>query len=188
MNLTVIIPFYNGNKTLPRLLGSLPSGLDVVLVDDHSNSPPILDGFPAVRLIRPPQKGYFSGAVNSGLALIPPDQDVLILNQDVYFNGDSAFTWLEERRSNFALIGEKIAPGHPAYPLGYIQGTFMFIRADARATVGLLNASDYPLWGATCEYQLRTARAGFSIHASRSIPGFIHERHGNFGSAIRLRS
>ncbi|NIV40115.1 MAG: hypothetical protein GWN58_65140, partial [Anaerolineae bacterium] len=36
-SLAVVVPFWNGQDTIGRLLQSLPPGLPVVIVDDHSD-------------------------------------------------------------------------------------------------------------------------------------------------------
>ena len=82
MELTIVVPFYNGHATLTRLLDTLPSELPVVIVDDHSDEPLQLDR-EGVTVLRPPEKGFFSGAVNAGVQSV--HTDVLILNQDVWF-------------------------------------------------------------------------------------------------------
>src|SRR6185503_20549111 len=72
------------------------------------------------------------------------------------------------------------------WPKGYVQGTFMFMRRDALEKIGGLNAVDYPLWGATAEWQLRACRAGFEALPLDSIPGFEHARgQAPYGSSIK---
>lgn len=177
MNLTAIIPFYNGHKTIDRLLMSLPDDLPVIIVDDLSDDP--LWG--AIRL---EDKGYFTGAVNHGIKEC--DTDVLILNQDVWFEGEA---WLQELnllRKTYDVIGDPVQ-GHPAWPQGYVQGTFMYISRECINKTGLLNQVDYPLWGSTCEYQLRACRKGFKAHPWPIVNKWMrHEdrKRGGFGTAI----
>jgi GT2 family glycosyltransferase len=184
MKLTVIVPFFNGYETIGRLLESLPKELPVILVDDHSDVPFEWTGAgkPDLTIIRPYEKGYFSGAVNVGL--VNSQTDVLILNQDSYLLGDEWLNLIAEKRGEYGLIGERIRGQHPYWPHGYIHGTFMFIRRDVISKVGLLNQVDYPLWGSTCEYQLRACRKGFRALPLAQIPGFTHQRRGKFGSSI----
>jgi glycosyltransferase involved in cell wall biosynthesis len=179
---TVIVPFFNGFQTIDRLLKTLPADLPVIIVDDHSDKPLVLN-WPNVAVVRPEKKGYFTGAVNVGLQMT--STDVLILNQDVYFQNDHWQRTIENERDRYGLIGERIAGNHPAWPMGYIHGTFMFIRRDVIAKIGLMNETDYPLWGSTCEYQLRACRAGFEALPLVSIPGFVHTRDGNHGDGIK---
>ena len=62
-NLTAIVPFWNGHRTIGRLLDSLPRGLPLVIVDDQSDDPLHLDkGKSNVQVMRLPTRGYFSGA------------------------------------------------------------------------------------------------------------------------------
>jgi hypothetical protein len=105
------------------------------------------------------------------------------LNQDVTISAP-AFDFLLARRQIYGLIGERIKGDNPAWPNGYVQGTFMFMRADAIRATGLLNAADFPLWGATAEWQMRAARKGFQVLPLPTIPGFTHDRPGRHGSAI----
>jgi len=131
-NLTIIVPFWNGHSTIKRLLESLPETLPVVIVDDHSDES--LDLAPLqierenVRVIRPPEKGFFSGAVNFGVGMV--QTDVLIVNQDASFTGTGWMDIIAKKREEYAIVGEGVF-GHPAWPKGYVQGTFMFIRRDA---------------------------------------------------------
>jgi glycosyltransferase involved in cell wall biosynthesis/predicted flap endonuclease-1-like 5' DNA nuclease len=181
-NLTVVVPFWNGQATLPRLLASLPAGLPVIVVDDHSDKPPQTKR-PGVRVIRPPQKGFFAGAVNAGLAAC--GTDVLVLNQDVWLEGEQWLAAVAKMRRTYAVFGDGVE-AHPAWPRGYVHGTFMFMRRDAIAAVGGLNERDYPLWGCTCEWQLRACRAGFRAHVSRKLwrQWFGHEGRHDVGSRV----
>ncbi|GAG09004.1 unnamed protein product, partial [marine sediment metagenome] len=89
MELTIVIPFFNGYKHIDRLLESLPVDMPVVIVDDHSDVPLQLER-DNVRVIRPERKGYFTGAVNVGIDAC--ETDVLILNQDTWLEGTQ---WLD---------------------------------------------------------------------------------------------
>lgn len=151
MDLTVIIPFYNGDSTiLDKLLHNLNDlQLSVIVVDDLSEHP--YDGeLHNAKLLNLNKKGYFSGAVNEGIKSCATD--VLVLNQDVSFV--SGTQWLElltEQRGKYAMIGESIKGEHPGWEHGYIRGTFMFMRRDAINKVGLLDESHFPHWGSTCD-------------------------------------
>ena len=157
--LTCVIPFWNGHATLPGLLASIPRNLPVVVVNDAESVPPEREcaGYANVRLVNLARRGYFSGACNTGFAEAGAD-DVLVLNQD----GALMPGWEQAlaERERYGLIGDGVF-AHPAWPRGYIQGTFMFIRRDVLKTIGDFNTALYPLWGATCEYQLRACRRGF---------------------------
>lgn len=185
--LTIIVPFFNGYETIGPLLAGLPEHLPVIIVDDLSERPLALDDLPqkrpSTRIIRLEQKGYFSGAVNAGIEAC--ESDVLVLNQDVTLEGVAWLDMLFKGQDNFALMGDGVF-GHPAWPMGYVQGTFMFMRRDAIEQVGLLNAKEYPLWGSTCEWQLRACRQGFNAYPMKEIPGFTHKRGKQpYGSGIR---
>lgn len=184
MDLTVLIPFFNGHDTLGKLLKTLPSGLPVIVVDDVSDRPLFTVKRKNTRIIRMDKKGYFTGAVNRGLSEIKGD--VLILNQDTYFKNNNWLNLLEEKSKTFGLVGEGIT-SHPAWPKGYIHGTFMYIRQDVYEKLGPMNEELYPLWGSTSEYQLRACRAGFKVLPIKngSIPGFVHLRQRGYGLAIQ---
>lgn len=185
-NLSVIIPYHNGQATLTALLDSLPSDLPVVVVDDVSEHAPTYIGKQRqVSFLQLPTRSYFAGAVNAGIAVLPPERDVLILNQDVTLSGEAWQTLIDQHRAEYALIGDGVMT-HPAWPLGYVQGTFMFVRRDAWKTVGPFNAELYPLWGCTAEWQLRACRQGFAALPVSPVPGLVHARGtAPFGSAIK---
>ena len=172
-NLTVVVPFWNGQATIGQLLRSIPKQIPVIVVDDHSDKR--LPG-----AVRAPEKGYFSGAVNYGLSLCK-GSDVLVLNQDLWFESAGWLGWLERLRDRYAIIGDGVLR-HPAWPAGYVQGTFMFLRHDAIEAVGQFNEADYPLWGATCEWQLRAARLGYQVHVSHE-PRQWYSHEGRHSSA-----
>lgn len=189
-NLTVIIPFFNGYRHIDALLQDLAKfGLPVIIVDDHSDvkltAKNIKIPVPLqkkITIIRPESKGWFTGACNIGIEACKTD--VLILNQDVRLLGDKWLNLIAEKRSEYAMIGESINGKHPAWPKGYIHGTFMYVRRDAIRKVGLMNAVDFPLWGSTCEYQLRICRAGFKALPLHGILDFRHDRPGHYGESI----
>ncbi len=182
MNLTIIIPYRDERAALSRLLASLPEGVPAIVVDDCSDVPPEVTR-PNTRLIRREARGYFSGAVNTGIAAC--DTDVLVLNQDIWFpHGDRWLAEVLQAREEFALFGQGVV-GHPAHPQGYVDGRLMFMRRDALERVGLLNERDWPLWGATCEWQLRACRAGFRARPVPQPDWYEHARRGRYGASIR---
>ena len=181
-NLCIVVPFWNGHATIERLLDSLPDSLPVIITDDVSDEPYKTER-ESVHVIRLPEKRYFSGAVNMGVGAA--QGDVLILNQDAYFASDDWMDIIAKNRQEFAIVGDGVF-GHPAWLNGYIQGTFMFIRRDAWEKTGEFNEEDYPLWGSTCEWQLRACRQGFKALPLRSIPGFMHRDNAQSGRSYRF--
>lgn len=173
-NLTIVVPFYNGHEHIDRLLWSLPGDIPIIIVDDLSDKPLRISDRDNVTVVRMKRKGYFSGAVNAGIAACKTD--VLVLNQDTWLAGDEWQGFIEVNRDRYAMIGERIRGVHPAFPEGYIHGTFMFMRRDAINKVLYLNEVDFPLWGATAEWQWRVARAGFKVLPMGEIPSFHHAR------------
>jgi glycosyltransferase involved in cell wall biosynthesis len=184
MRLTAVVPFYNGHATLGNLLNSLPRWLPVIVVDDHSDEALSVNGRANVRVIRPPKKGYFSGAVNAGIEAC--DTDVLVLNQDAWLEGRQWQELVMGWQADGVGTGGDGVMNHPAWPKGYVQGTFMYMSRKAINAAGPLNTRDYPLWGATAEWQLRACRKGFEARPISPVPGLKHEhRRRRYGSAIR---
>ena len=183
-NLCAVIPYRDNRVGLERLIGSLPAWLPFVVVDDCSEIAPPTQLIKAHggRLVTMAARGYFSGAVNAGL--VSTDRDVLVLNQDVTLASGDWWAALNALRQQHAIIGDGVMK-HPAWPKGYVQGTFMFLRRDAIDAVGLLDEAHWPLWGATAEWQLRACRRGFSAYPMGNCPWFTHGRKGNFGSSIQ---
>lgn len=182
MNLSFIIPFYEGHLYIERLLDTLPADIPVILVDDQSPTPYTGPYRSNVTVIRPPTRGYFSGAVNAGIEAC--HTDVVILNQDLWFEGNDWLNQLVEltKQENVGTVGDGVF-GHPAWPNGYVQGTFMYISRVAWESVGPFNTTDYPLWGATAEWQARACRKGFTAHPLPKLNWFKH-RNENRGNGI----
>lgn len=181
MDLTFVIPFYNGHTYIERLLDSLPEGYPVILVDDQSPTPYQPDRLRSnLTVIRPKVRGYFSGAVNAGVNACKTN--VLVLNQDIWFEGNGWLNQLAElaRQEKVGTVGDGVI-GHPAWPKGYVQGTFMYINRTAWAEIGAFNEVDYPLWGATAEWQVRACRRGFTATPLPKLDWFQH-RNENRGS------
>lgn len=185
-DLTIVIPYRNGEAYINKLLDSIPVEIPVILMDDLSSQPFRASNRTNLTVMRNAKRGYFTGTVNAGVAQC--DTDVLILNQDVEFTGGGWLDLINANRQRYGMIGECIAGRHPAYPQGYIHGTFMFVRRDVIRKIGLMDATLYPLWGSTCEWQLRACRAGFEVLPVKHIPDFIHAR-GNeaYGSSIKAQ-
>jgi glycosyltransferase involved in cell wall biosynthesis len=169
--LSIVIPYWNGREYLPRLLNGLPADVPVIVVDDQSDEPLQPPARPHTEVMRLRKRGYFAGAVNAGIARC--GGDVLVLNQDAQLHGTEWLDLLAEKRERYALVGEGVLR-HPAWPRGYVHGTFMYVRRDAWEDVGFLNRRDYPLWGCTCEWQLRACRKGYEALPLREIPGLEH--------------
>jgi len=170
-NLTIIIPFWNGHQHIHKILADIPTDIPVVIVDDHSDELLIVHRANTV-VLRPETKRYFTGAVN--YALEHTATDVLVLNQDVRLEGTEWLDILDKTRGEYALIGERIKGNHPAFPNGYVHGTFQFMRRDAIEKAGLMDAENYPLWGASALWQWQICRKGFKSLPLPSIPGMRH--------------
>ena len=68
--LTVVVPTYNRSglreRAVRSALGQTAAGVEVVVVDDGSDEPVRLDGFPGVRLVRLPENRGVAAARNAG--------------------------------------------------------------------------------------------------------------------------
>lgn len=183
----IIIPYYNGEKTILKLIETIPGDIQIILVNDHStNALPNLGEYRNVTVITDKKKGYFTGAVNFGLK--STSGDVLILNQDVYFTNTTWLNQLEQAlNEGYSYIGERIRGTRVDWPHGYIHGTYMYLTRELIDRVGLMNAELYPMWGSTAEYQLRTARANFKILPLETVEGFVHRRPAGeaFGNSFK---
>lgn len=179
---TIVVPFYNGHKYIERLLDSIPEDIPVIIVDDLSETPLQPLARKNVRQFRLNRKGYFAGAVSAGWSQC--NTDVLVLNQDIYFKDDRWLRLIEETKEDF--FGERIKGDRDDWgDVGYVHGTFMYVRRQVIEQVGDLDHELYPLWGCTADYQRRVARAGYSVKSIKKIPGFIHTRKNGIGDSIR---
>jgi len=188
--LAVVVPFWQGHEVIEGLVASVPLSLPLYLIVDAESKPPSgewLSTRPLLRVIQLGRRGYFSGAVNAGIKQACADgaEYILILNQDVILK-DGWQDFVYGSLVQYGIAGDGVF-GHPAWPNGYVQGTFMAVRRDVIERIGLLNDEDFPLWGATCEYQLRACRAGFSVLPVRDLRCFVHMRGSKkWGKAISL--
>lgn len=184
MNLTIIIPYFNGEEFIRPLVDSLPQDLPIIIVDDKSDVPlePILGRY--LQIVRSDKKLYFSGAVNLGASLC--NTDILILNQDTEFSGTAWLDLILKNRIEYGLIGERIHGTSDVWPDGYMQGTFMFVRRDVWIEAGPFDAEFFPMWGSTGAFQCVAARRGFMPLLIDDIPGFMHKRSADqrFGNSI----
>jgi len=182
MSFTVVIPFYEGHAHINALCSSIPTYIDVIVVNDLSSSPVPKLARSNIKIIDSVKKGYFTGAVNVGINSCK--NDVLILNQDSYFKDKAWINFVEDQAKKYSMFGEQIGADHPVWGR-YVHGTFMYIRRDAIATVGLLDEVNYPLWGSTCDWQVRARRKNLEVGMFSDIPSFIHKRSGVFGDSIQ---
>lgn len=174
-NLTIVVPFYNGQPYLEKLLSGIPEDIQVLFVDDQSEIPLAVPRQRNVGVVRPTTKLYFTGAVNYGIDLC--DTDVLVLNQDVVLTGTEWLDILELHRKEYAYIGERIRGNHPAFPHGYIHGVYQFMRRDAIDRVGPMDEVTYPLWGASALWQWQVCRKGYKALPLETVPGLEHWHH-----------
>lgn len=178
-NLTFVVTFRNGHNSIERTLDSIPSDMPIIVVDDMSDVAYRTER-ENVKVIRRTTRGYPAGACNTGMMAC--NTDVILMGQDNALEGD-AWKDLVSKRNIYATIGDGVMQ-HPAFPKGYVQATWMFMRRDAIDKVGGFNERDYPAWGCTAEWQLRLCRAGFKALPTQ-IPGLSHKRHNaNYGDSL----
>lgn len=179
MKTTAVIPFWNG-ASLDNLIGDL-GDMPVVIAVDCGSAQPEFTAQENVRVVQVPMRGYFAGAVNYGVEACPSN-DVLILNQDIRLIGGE---WRGLVDGGLDAWGDGVF-NHPAWPQGYIQGTFMWVTRKAWEHVGKFNELDYPLWGCTAEWQVRAVRKGLKVKPIDGVPGLQHAHRTKYqvGSAI----
>ncbi len=132
MEVTAVVPFWNGHAYVDKLIRSLT--IPVLVIDDVSDSPLVDTPSRGVEVVRLERKRYFSGAVNEGF--LRTRGDVLILNQDVEVQEEALLAFLAQHRDRYGIIGERIDGYHPAWPDGYVHGTCMFVRRDVIERIG----------------------------------------------------
>ena len=66
MSFTVIVPYFNGQKYIQKLLDTIPEQIPVIIIDDLSDSQPSIERSNTT-VISSKQKGYFTGATNIGI-------------------------------------------------------------------------------------------------------------------------
>ena len=171
---TVVVPYWNGSRYIKRLVNTIPEQIPVLIVDDQSDDTVPNLNRSNTRVVRLVDRGYFAGAVNAGIDML--STDALVLNQDAYFESERWINFISEHQSKYAIFGDGVLK-HPAWPRGYVQGTFMYIDREAWDCVGAMNGRDYPLWGCTAEWQLRACRFGYSAKPVEDVPGLVHAEH-----------
>lgn len=172
MGLTVVVPFYNEAERLSGLLKCVPADFPVIVVDDQSPRPPVISR-ENTRVVKTARRGYFAGAINTGLKEVLPGDDVVIINQD----STLAPAWparIAAAFKRYAVAGE-LAPARPGYPKR-LHGSIFAIRADARKALGGFDAELYPHWGGPELYTMRASRAGFKVGPFENLKAwFFHE-------------
>ncbi len=181
----VILPYYNGARYLRTLLETLPPDLDVLIVDDQSPEPLPWIERPRTAIAHMAVRGYWAGACSYGASLCP-GRDLLFLNQDVRFTGPGWQNTLANLVDSGVAITGNWVRGHPAWPKGYVDGVFMYVRRDAWDAVGGMDAVNYPMWGSSCLLQTMACRLGYRAAPFPELSRWlVHEREGNLGESFR---
>lgn len=131
---SIVIPNYNGEKILPRLLTSINSArdnrdnniLETIVVDDCSKDGSveiIKNNFPWVRLIKHKKNRGFSSSVNTGVRSSKGNL-VALLNTDIVVEGDflkSVFKHFNENKTFAVSFNEKkYGPSRGIFENGFI--------------------------------------------------------------------
>ncbi len=181
----VIIPYHNGAEWILNLLRTLPANLEVLVVDDQSEQPMPRVDRKRTEVVRTPKRSYWAGACNYGASL-KPGRDLLFLNQDVHFTGDGWRNTLASIVDGGAAITGNWVKGHPCWPMGYVDGVFMYVRRDAWDAAGGMDAVHYPMWGSSCLLQTQACRKGFKAAPFPHLDKWlVHHRHGNIGQSFQ---
>jgi glycosyltransferase involved in cell wall biosynthesis len=107
IKLTIIIPYYNSQYNIDKLVGSIPekNDIEIIIVDDFSDYPPELNANRSnVKIVsQVGQKKWAGGARNKGLELANGEY-VLFADADDFFV-ESAFDFIEDYiQRNFDIV------------------------------------------------------------------------------------
>ena len=163
MNVSIVIPIFNGLRYLPAFFESLeaalPDGAQVILVDDGSNEP-VFDAIPdftngseVVKLRNDVNVGY-STTVNRGFREATGDV-IVQLNTDLILRPDTIVEMLGllDRTPDAGLIGSKLI--YPTTGLLQLIGITFGNHTDTHLYYGL--RADHPLCMKDREVQATTA-------------------------------
>lgn len=105
MKISIVIVTYNGMKWLAKCLASIPSGYEIIVVDNNSTDETctfIKDQYPEVRLYPQVQNLGFGRGNNLGIqkALAQDAEAVFLLNQDAYLNEATLEKIVKTHKSN----------------------------------------------------------------------------------------
>ncbi|MBX3269190.1 MAG: glycosyltransferase family 2 protein [Sandaracinaceae bacterium] len=187
VNLSVVIPSYNGRDVLRRALRNLRAEVpeaEVVVVDGRSSDGSgdmVAAEFPEVRLHEFPNFGW-GHATNRGLSL-SRGQHLLLLNSDVFVTR-AAILAMRDRLAGDRAVGavgpvlvdeegrrEKVfgrinlrnyVPARSVERVGLLSGACLMTRRDVLAQVGAID-EHFHFYNDDTEWCLRTRRAGFRL-------------------------
>lgn len=193
MSTAIIIPTWDNFQylrvTLESILRYTQGNYRLVVIDNGSTdeTPQYLSDLKArclsLTTIRNPENVGFVKAMNQGLSLVNPGEDVLWLNDDIQITDVG---WLESMERNLSLddvgavgptsnfvMGLQSMQYSPDLPLrhraNFIIGFCMLVRSDAAQKVGRLDER-FGLGGNDdLDYSIRLQEAGYDLLVDRSV-------------------
>ncbi len=190
MDVSVIVPIYNGLSFLPAfyesLAASAPEGCQLILVDDAS-SEPVFDALPdaplfsnALRLRNDVNLGY-SGAVNRGFTAASGSL-LVQLNTDLVLHKGciEAFIRHFEREPNAGVLGSKLI-----FPTtGRVQHVGMAFGRFSKRHIFLDMPADHPVCSKTRRVQIMTGATVAMTRPLFDAIGPLDERYYNYNEDI----
>lgn len=190
MNVSVVVPVFNGSRYLPAFFDSLqaalPEGTQLIFVDDASTEP-VLDSLPVfprarnVQVICNDQNMGYSAAVNRGFAACTGDF-IVQLNTDLVLDPACISSMLDliQSRPKVGIVGSKLL--FPTNNL--VQHAGMAFGCNTRKHVYFQLPADHPLVCRTRKMQILT---GATVAMSKAVLdrlGPLDERYFNYNEDL----
>lgn len=183
---TIVIPSYNDYELLRVCLDSIATTAEhldyrVIIVDDYAQEEnrarlKTLES-ERVEVILKPEREGFAKAVNRGLAAVPEDRDLVVLNSDIV----TLPGWLDALMASAYTIDPKIGlvSGRLVYPSGRIQygGTY-YARVLAPQWFGHLfvgRSPRDPVTGVSGYNRAVSGACTYITRAAYAVLGGLHE-------------
>lgn len=107
---SVVVPLFNGRDLIADCLASIPTGVEVVVVDDGSTDgapDKVETEFPAVRLLRNPANAGFGATSNRGLRETSGRLRI-VLNSDARFLPGAVDALLDALEPGVGIVGPRL--------------------------------------------------------------------------------
>lgn len=171
MKIAVLMTCHNRRETTLRCLRSLPSNVDVFLVDDGSTDgtdAAVKVSFPRVNVIQGAGSLYWAKGMELAWkkAVEAGDWDgYLWLNNDVELDADAVSKVEKSENGGEIIVGELInARGEVTYGLrgDLFTGNFVYVPRAVYEKLGMI-CGDYAHAWADSDYAMRAKRAGVKV-------------------------